>query len=72
MAYKPQVGERKHKSLIGDTLAQIDFALDRLADLKGAARNDTTKAYIQATENDLLKAKVKLYEMLELVSKQAK
>lgn len=67
MAYKPRVGDRKHKILTGDALAQADLALLKLAELKGAARNPVTKAYVQAIENDLLKLKVTLYEMLALI-----
>lgn len=67
MAYKPRVGERKHKSMIGEALAHNDFARHKLAELRAAARNETTKTYIQAIENDLLKQQVTLYEMLALI-----
>ena len=67
MAYKPRVGERKHKGMLGEAIAHNDFARQKLAELKAAARNEKTKTYIQAIENDLLKQQVNLYEMLALV-----
>jgi len=67
MAYKPRPNERKHRGLINDALVQVEFAGQRLVELKAAARNDQTKAHIQVIENHLLKTTVALYQMIEIV-----
>ena len=42
MAYRPQVGERKHRRMIGDAIARNEIALDKLRELKAAARHEAT------------------------------
>ncbi len=67
MGYRPQTNSRKHKRLVGDALALADIAGGKLDELKRAAKNDVTKAHIQAIENDLLRLQVTLHEVLELI-----
>lgn len=67
MAYRPQVGERKHRGMIGDAIARNEIALDKLRELKAAARNEQTVLHIQQTMILLLENTNTLYAMLDLV-----
>ncbi len=67
MGYKPQVNNRKHKSLVGDALSLAEISSGKLAKLRDAAKNDATKAHIQGIENDMLKLQVTLHQVLELI-----
>jgi len=67
MGYRPQVNNRKHKSLVGDALALAEITSGKLSKLREAAKNDATKAHIQGIENDMLKLQVILHQVLELI-----
>jgi hypothetical protein len=60
------VGERKHRRLISDSLSLAEMASDGLKELRSAARNDDTKAFIQSIEIKLLNLQPHLYQMMEL------
>lgn len=67
MPYKPQVGERKHRGMIGDCIAENEIALDDLRALKAAARTEATVLHIQKIEIRLLENNNRLRKMLDLV-----
>lgn len=70
MGYKPRVGDRKHRRLIGDALSLAEMTAGDLAQLKAAARNERTQAHIQVMEANLLKITVLLYQMLEIARRE--
>ena len=70
MGYKPRVGDRKHRRLIGDALSLAEITAGDLAQLKAAARNERTQAHIQTMEANLLKITVLLYQMLEIARRE--
>jgi hypothetical protein len=67
MPYKPQPGLRKHRRLIGETLASNDVALDKIRKLRAFARSEGTRAFVTEVEVLLLQNQVNLYKMLEIV-----
>lgn len=70
MGYKPRVGDRKHRRLIGDALSLAEMTAGDLAQLKAAARNERTQAHIQVMEANLLKITVLLYQMMEIARRE--
>lgn len=70
MGYKPRVGDRKHRRLIGEAMALAEMTSADLAKLREAARNEKTQAYIQALEANALRITVLLYQMLEIARQE--
>ena len=70
MGYKPRVGDRKHRRLIGDALSLAEITAQDLGQLKAAARNERTQAHIQGMESNLLKITVLLYQMMEIARRE--
>lgn len=67
MTYKPQPGQRKHKQLIGDSIAETDWLIDDLQTLARAAKNAATQLHIARMEIRARTIQLNLYNMLEIV-----
>jgi hypothetical protein len=67
MAYKPQPGMRKHKQLIGDALAEVEWSIEEMETLTKAAKNVQTQLHIARTVNRLRSVQVALYAMLSII-----
>lgn len=70
MGYKPRVGDRKHRHLIGEAMALAEMTSGDLAKLRLAARNEKTQAFIQTLEANTLRITVLLYQMLEIARQE--
>lgn len=70
MAYKPQPGQRKHKALIGDCIAETDWLIEDCQQLSRAARNQATALHIARMENRVRSVQVALYSMLSIVREE--
>lgn len=67
MAYKPQPGMRKHKGLIGDAIAEIEWLSEEMTPLSRASKNKATALHIARMENRALRIKGYLQDMLLLI-----
>jgi len=67
MPYRPQVGERKHTRILGDTLAEEEIALEELRRITAEARNPDNIIRLQRIEIRLLQNCNRLRQMLDLV-----
>lgn len=64
--YRPQLNQRKHKRLIGDTTTDAENLEAGLAKLQAVARTEQTIALIRDLQLMALRVQRNLYQMMEI------